>query len=137
MGPQAAESVSALIRVLADEVNESRLRAAAAMSLGLIGTAAGTAVPVLTTALKTYDPTLRRTALVALNRIGPQTKTIPAFLEAMKAGDLTIRGPAAASIQSFAKARLQTWQPMLYQSDAPVLRNWLARHEALYGIRLQ
>ena len=85
-------------------------------------------------ALEDDDPQLRRAALVALQRIGPQTRTIPALLEAMRAGDLEVRGPAAASIQNFAKARLQSWQPVLFQSDAPVLRNWLGRYHALYGI---
>jgi HEAT repeat protein len=134
MGPGAAESVPALTRVLADQANESGLRTAAAMALGLVGLEAEPAVPALTATLKSTDPNLRRASLVALKRIGPQTKTIPALLEAMQAGDFSIRGPASASVQTFAKARMQTWEPMLYQSDAPVLRNWLTRHEALYGV---
>jgi HEAT repeat protein len=107
----------------------------AAEALGLIGDAAEAAVPSLIRALESDDPEMRATALVALERIGPQTETIPALVQAMRSGDLAGRAAAAARLKSFASSRIDVWKPLLLQSDAPVLRNWLARHEALYGLR--
>jgi HEAT repeat protein len=106
---------------------------AAAESLGLIGDEAEAAVPSLIRALEGGDTQLRDAALVALERIGPQRQTIPALVQAMRSGDLASRGAAAARLEAFAKSRVEVWKPLLHQSDAPVLRNWLARQEALYG----
>jgi len=108
--------------------------AAAAEALGLIGDEAEAAVPSLIRALEGTDPEIRATALVALERIGPQTQTIPALVQAMRSGDLASRGAAAARLESYASSRIDVWKPLLLQSDAPILRNWLARHEALYGL---
>ena len=134
LGPYAVTAVPALTGILAQRDNDAALRAAAAASLGLIGPGAEASVPELVRCLEEDDVGLRDTALIALERIGPQTQSIPALLQAMRAGDLAGRAAAQEKIQSFARARLQTWQPLLQQSDAPVLRNWLARHEALYGV---
>ena len=109
--------------------------AAAAEALGLIGDEAKAAVPSLITALEDSDPEMRAKALVALERIGPQTQTIPALVQAMRSGDLASRGAAAARLELYARSRIDVWKPLLLQSDAPILRNWLARHEALYGLR--
>jgi len=107
---------------------------AAAEALGLIGEDAKAAVPSLTRALESADPAMRAAALVALKRIGPQTQTIPALAQAMRSGDLASRGAAAARLEAYARSRIDVWKPLLLQSDAPILRNWLARHEALYGL---
>ena len=107
---------------------------AAAESLGLIGDEAEAAVPSLVRALQSSDPQLRDASLVALERIGPQAQTVPALVQAMRSGDLASRGAAAARLEAFAKSRIEVWRPLLHQSDAPVLRNWLARHAALYGL---
>ncbi len=109
--------------------------AGAAEALGLIGDEAKAAVPSLIAALENTDPEMRAAALVALERIGPQTQTIPALVQAMRSGDLASRGAAAARLESYARSRIDVWKPLLLQSDAPILRNWLARHEALYGLR--
>jgi HEAT repeat protein len=108
---------------------------AAAEELGLIGDEAEAAVPSLIRALEGPDPKLRAAALVALERVGPQAQTIPALVQAMRSGDLASRGAAAARLESFASSRIEVWKPLLLQSGAPVLRNWLARHEALYGMQ--
>ena len=134
LGPYAADAVPDLADLLAKRDNDLALRTAAASSLGLIGPAAQGSVPELLRCLEEDDAGLRDATLVALDRIGPQTQSIPALLQAMHAGDLAGRAAAQEKIQSFARARLQTWDPLLLQSDAPVMRNWLARHEALYGI---
>jgi HEAT repeat protein len=134
LGPYAAAAVSGLTDTLAARQNDAELRATAASSLGLIGPEAEAAVPELIRALGDQDQRLRDAALVALDRIGPQTKTIPALLQAMRSGRLPSRAAAAATVQSFARARMETWKPLLSQSDAPVLRHWLARHDDLYGV---
>ncbi len=105
----------------------------AAEALGLLGRAAESAVPSLVKALESDDAAMRDAALTALERIGPQEQTVPALVQAMALGDLASRGAAAARLESFAKSRIEVWKPLLHQADAPILRNWLARHEALYG----
>ncbi len=127
-----SRNIENLIRQL--EANDPRVAESAATELGLIGPAADAAIPALIGVVEHSDQDLRQTALVALQRIGPPTKNIPALLEAMKSGDLAVRGPAAASIQNFAKTRLESWQPLMFQSNAPVMHNWLAQHEVLYGV---
>ena len=107
---------------------------AAAESLGLIGGDAEPAVPSLIRALEGDDQQLREAALIALERIGPQRQTIPALVQSMRSGDLASRGAAAARLEAFAKARMESWKPLLHQSDAPVLRIWLAQQEVLYGL---
>ena len=128
-----APDIDARVAQLVSELDAGS--AGAAEALGLIGDAAEAAVPSLIRALESADPEMRATALVALERIGPQTETIPALVQAMRSGDLASRGAAAARLRSFADSRIEVWKPLLLQSDAPVLRNWLARHEALYGLR--
>lgn len=133
-GPYAAPAVPVLTAVLAGRQNDAELRQTAAMSLGLIGPRSEGAVPELIAVLDDENRQIANSALVALGRIGPQTRNIPALLQAMRSGDLATRGAAAASLQQFASTRMNSWQPLLQQSDAPVLRNWLARHSALYGV---
>jgi hypothetical protein len=77
---------------------------------------------------------LSTTALVSLGRIGPQTKTISALLQALKSDDLATRAAGAAKLKRFALARIEIWQPLLLQSATPVMRNWLARYAGLYGV---
>ena len=104
------------------------------MSLGLIGPRAEAAVPDLIRALEDEDSAVRDAALVALDRIGPQTQTIPALLQEMHTGDLASQAAAAQRVRDFARARLETWQPLLAQSSTPVIRNWVARYDDLYGV---
>jgi len=130
---QGAPGTDSRIAQLISEVDAGSI--AAAEALGLIGNDAEAAVPSLIRALESGDSQMRSTALVALERIGPQTQTIPALVQAMRSGDLASRGAAAARLQSFASGRIDVWKPLLLQSDAPILRDWLARHEALYGLR--
>ncbi len=125
--PDVAEQVAILVRELDGG------SAAAAEALGLIGDEAEAAVPSLVKALESDDAELRDAALVALERIGPQRQAVPALVQAMASGDLASRGAAAARLEAFARSRIEVWRPLLHQSDAPILRNWLARHEALYG----
>jgi HEAT repeat protein len=134
LGPYARDAVAALTETLSAEESSLELRTAAATALGMIGPAAEPALLALISSLRSADAGLRDAALVAMRRIGPQTKTIPALLEALKDSDLGVRGSAALSIQNFALARLQGWQPLLAQSDAPILRAWVARHQELYGV---
>ena len=126
-----APDINAEVARLIQELDQGS--AAAAESLGLIGDEAEAAVPPLIGALGSDDPSLRNAALVALERIGPQRQTIPALVQAMRSGDLASRGAAAARLEAFARSRVELWKPLLRQSDAPVLKNWLARQEALYG----
>ena len=130
---QGAPDIDSRVTQLITELDGGS--AAAAEALGLIGDEAEAAVPSLITALEDTDPEMRAAALVALERIGPQTQTIPALVQAMRSGDLASRGAAAARLESYARSRIDVWKPLLLQSDAPILRNWLARHEALYGLR--
>ena len=125
--PNVDEQVARLVR----ELDGGSVTAAE--SLGLIGDEAEAAVPSLVKALESEDPAMRDAALIALERIGPQSQTVPALVQAMASGDLASRGAAAARLEVFARSRIEVWQPLLHQSDAPILRNWLARHEALYG----
>jgi len=134
-GPYAAPAVAVLTEALAGQQNPVELRIAATQSLGLIGPRAEAAIPALIRALEDENLQLSNTALVSLGRIGPQTRTIPGLLQAMKSNDLATRAAAAAKLERFAQARIETWQPLLLQSDAPVLRNWLARHAKLYDIK--
>ena len=134
LGPYARPAVPALADTLKSEGNDPGLRVAAARALGMIGPAAEPALPALNDALRSANAELNDTALVAMQRIGPQTHTIPALMEALKDSDLGVRGSAAVSIRNFALARLHWWQALLSQSDAPVLRSWVARHHELYGI---
>ncbi len=130
---QGAPDIDSRVAQLINELDGGS--ATAAEALGLIGDEAKAAVPSLIRALENADPEIRATALVALERIGPQTQTIPALVQAMRSGDLASRGAAAARLESYASSRIDVWKPLLLQSDAPILRNWLARHEALYGLR--
>ncbi len=133
-GSFAVAAVPGLTSVLADRDNNLDLRTAAAMSLGLIGPEAESAVPELIRTLEDGSELLRDTALVALDRIGPQTQTVPALLQAMRSGSLSTRASAAQKVRSFAEARKAAWVPLLSQSDAPVIRNWLSRYGELYGV---
>ena len=126
-----APDINAEVARLIQELNQGS--AAAAESLGLIGNEAEAAVTSLIGALNSDDPQLRSAALVALERIGPQRQTIPALVQATRSGDLASRGAAAARLEAFARSRIELWKPLLRQSDAPVLKNWLSRQEALYG----
>ena len=128
---EGAPSIDDQVAALVHEVEQGS--ASAAESLGLIGGAAEAAVPALIKALEGGDTALRDAALIALERIGPQRQTVPALIQAMRSGDLASRGAAAARLEEFARSRTEVWKPLLHQSDAPVLRNWLARHDALYG----
>jgi HEAT repeat protein len=134
LGPYARDAVPALTEALTAEENDPELRAAIANALGLIGPAAEPALVALIESLRSPDAGLRDAALAAMRRIGPQTKTIPALMKALEDSDLGVRGSAALSIQNFVSARLQGWQPLLSQSDAPILRAWVSRHQDLYGI---
>jgi HEAT repeat protein len=129
---EGAPDVDSQVAQLITELDSGSV--AAADALGLIGNEAEVAVPSLIRALESPDPEMRVAALVALERVGPQTQTIPALVQAMRSGDLASRGAAAARLESFASSRIEVWKPLLLQSDAPVLRNWLARHAALYGV---
>ena len=129
---EGAPDVNAEVERLIRELDSGSV--AAAEALGLIGDEAEAAVPALIRALEGDDPGLRNAALIALKRIGPQQQTIPALVQAMRSGDLASRGAAAARLEAFAKARIELWRPLLHQSDAPVLRNWLSRQEPLYGL---
>ena len=134
IGPNARAGIPALIRTLGDREEDSEVRRAAAMALGMIGAEAKEAVPALIESLKDEDSSLRGFALGALERIGPRPKAhIPTLLEALKDDDLEVRGAASLSIQNFVKARLEQWRPLLSQTAAPVLRNWVVRHNDLYG----
>ena len=134
LGPYAATAVPDLIAVLAGQENSADLQVAAATALGLIGSNAEAAVPELIRMLEVHDPALRDAVLIALERIGPQQKAVPALMRSMRAGDLATRASAAEAVRQFVNARLDTWRPLLHQSDAPVLRNWLSRHDELYGV---
>ena len=134
LGPYAAGAVQELTDALANRGNTIELRTTAATALGLIGPDAEAAVPELTRTLEDDNKQMRDIALIALNRIGQQTNTIPALLQAMRSGDLASQAATQERIRTFARARKKTWLPMLQQSDAPVLRNWLARHSELYGV---
>jgi HEAT repeat protein len=126
-------NVDAQVARLIEELESGGV--AAAESLGLIGDDAEAAVPSLIRALESDDPRMRDTAIVALERIGPQMQTIPALVQAMRSGDLASRAAAAARLEAFARDRIDVWKPLLLQSNAPVLRSWLARHETLYGFK--
>ncbi len=135
MGPYAKHAVPKLIEVLKDQKEAADVRASAIVALGQIGPGATEAFPALIETLRQQNQQFRALALVALERIGPQPKSpIPAFREALAGANLETRGSAALSIQDFAKARLQQWQPLLSQAEAPVLRSWAARSGDLYGI---
>jgi HEAT repeat protein len=134
LGPVAVEAVTDLTAVLADPDRSVEVRRAAASALGLIGPRAEAAIPELIRSLEDPGEPLRDAALLALSRIGPQTQTIPALLQAMRSGDLATRAAAAERVRSFAQARKEGWIPLLKQSQAPVLRHWLARYEQLYGV---
>jgi HEAT repeat protein len=134
LGPYARDAVAPLTAALTAEENDAELRSAIATALGLIGPAAEPALPALIASLRSPDDGLRDAALAAMRRIGPQTRTIPALMEAVKDSDLGVRGSAVLSIQNFVSARLLGWQDLLAQSDAPTLRAWLSRHHELYGI---
>ena len=129
---EGAPNIDAQVTRLITELDGGSV--AAAEALGLIGDDAEAAVPSLIHALESPDAGMRDAALVALERIGPQTQTIPALVQAMRSGDLASRGAAAARLEAFATNRADVWKPLLLQSDAPILRNWLARHDALYGV---
>jgi HEAT repeat protein len=134
LGPYAKDAVPALAAIVETEANDPALRAAAARALGMVGPAAEPALPALNAALHGTDPAVNDAALVAIQRIGPPSNTIPALMAALKDSDLGVRGSAAVSIRNFASARLEGWKPLLAQSDAPVMRAWLSRHETLYGV---
>jgi len=136
LGPYAKTAVPDLIDVLADPDNAAPVRAAAAGVLGLVGSDAEDAVPELIRAMDDEDSQLRDAALIALDRIGPQQNTLPALMQTMRTGDLATRASAAEAVRRFAGARLDAWRPLLHQSDAPVLRNWLSRHDELYGLEV-
>jgi len=134
IGPHAVGAVSGLTNTLADSDNSIELRIASAQSLGLIGPEAEAAVPELILVLGNENRQLSDTALVSLGRIGPQSRTIPALLQALRSGDPTTRAAGAEKLQRFVMARSKTWEPFLIQSAAPVMRNWLASHAELYGV---
>jgi HEAT repeat protein len=134
LGPYGREAVPALAGTLGDDASGVELRIAVARALGMIGPAAETALPELRMTLRGSDAALKDAALIAMRRIGPQTRSIPALMEALHDSDLGVRGSAAMSIRNFVLARLGGWDPLLAQSDAPVLRDWISRHDELYGI---
>jgi HEAT repeat protein len=134
IGPNAKAGISVLTNRLQDREEDGEVRGAAAQALGMIGPEAKVAVPALIESLKDNDSRIRGFALAALERIGPPPKAhIPTLLAALKDDDLEVRGDASLSIQNFVKARLEQWRPLLSQSDTPVLRSWVARHDELYA----
>jgi HEAT repeat protein len=133
-GPYGHEAVPFLADVVQSPSADAALRTASAQALGMIGAAAEPALPALNTALRSTDAALSSAALLAIQRIGPPTRSIPALMAAMKDSDLEVRGSAATAVRNFALARLDGWKALLRQSDAPAMRAWVARHEALYGI---
>lgn len=135
MGPYARDAVPTLIEVLNDRKEVPDVGASAIVALGQIGPGAKEAIPALIETLRGQNQQFRALALVALERIGSKPKSpIPAFREALAGASLEMRGHAAHSIQDFAETRLQQWQPLLSQTEAPVLRSWAARSRDLYGV---
>jgi HEAT repeat protein len=136
LGARAAAAVEPLARTLASEDEDPRVRAAAARALGLVGGAAHPAVRTLAACLDAESPALRLAALEALQRIGPPPPaTLPHLMAQLRAEEPAARQAAALEMRAFSEARLQAWLPVLERSSAPVIRSWLARHEALYGAR--
>ncbi len=135
MGPYARDAVPTLIQVLNDRKEDPDVQASAIVALGQIGPAAKQAIPALVETLRQQNQQFRALALVALERIGPTPKSpMPGLREALAGANLEMRGHAALSIQGFAQTRLQQWQPLLSQTEAPVLRSWAARSRDLYGV---
>ena len=97
-GPAGLDDMPALLKALNHE--EARVRTEAAEDLGLIGPAAGDAVPtLLELAQKDPDALTRITAAKAVAGIDPKNETaVPALLEALKDKAAKIRKRAAESL---------------------------------------
>src|SRR5262249_9020657 len=100
LGKLGSPAVTALTSALKDKGNDVSVRTKAAEGLGHIGPAAGSAVPVLITALKDKD--VRTEAATALGSIGPAAKAaIPDLTEATtkKNKDKTFKKAASEALK--------------------------------------
>jgi HEAT repeat protein len=101
MGARATDAVPALIELLKDRHAAGSLRAAAAETLGLIGTPEGDIVAALLAALTEDKPEVRRGAAAALNWMGPPARSAaPALVAAVRDDD---EKTAAAACQALAR----------------------------------
>ncbi len=83
-GPEAADDVSDLARVLREDVKRGN-RGEAALSLSKMGTAAREAVPALTQALSDSDIRVRMNAIVALIQLGTAARSaVPALIATLQ-----------------------------------------------------
>lgn len=135
-GPAAASAASPLAALVRSNGEDGNLRVEAARSLGLIGPRARAAAPDLIRAMHDADPGLRQQLLLAIRRIGPPPQdSLPGLMRLLGHDDAETRESTALEIRQFALDRLDAWRPLLASARAPILRTWVARHPALYGIR--
>ncbi len=100
--PEVAERLRALLRD-----RRSKVRGAAAYSLGKLGERAAGAVPDLVKALEDEDRSVRLSALDALGLVGPSAKVaIPKILEALAKGDVRVQEKAAYALKRLGPACL-------------------------------
>jgi HEAT repeat protein len=97
LGPQARQTVPALVDGLADK--DPEVRRASAVVLARVGPAAADAVPVLAKALSDADPDVRREAAAALGRIGACWEmALPALAGALRDPNAGVRREAAEAV---------------------------------------
>jgi len=99
--PEAIKAAKGAIPALVQALQNKDIRVTAAGALGQIGTpeaikAAEGAVPDLIQALQDQDDSARRTAAVALGKVGESAKdAVPALIQALQDEDSGVRGNAA------------------------------------------
>jgi HEAT repeat protein len=115
IGPDAAEAVPALTRML--ESSDAETRREAQFALAAIGPAAAPAVPQLSQALSSNSQEVQYSAIYALGRIGEQAKD--ACPELMKILDREEEFPRIAAI--WALSRIDPGRPEVVETGIPLL----------------
>jgi HEAT repeat protein len=100
LGPEAADAVEPLQKVLAKRSEQEYVRGTAAWALGRIGPAAAPAVPLLTEVMHSKGHvSVRRNANEALGNLGAAAKpAVPELLKALADEDATTRVTAAVAL---------------------------------------
>jgi len=107
IGPDAADAVEPLSRIVADKYDYEYVRGGAAWALGRIGPGAEPAVPRLVDTLESKPQpvaSVRRTIPEALGHIGPAAKpAVPVLLALLDDEDRGVRVNAAAALWKIAR----------------------------------
>ena len=116
MGPDAAEAVPALVKVL-ESSDDPAVRREVQFALAAIGPAAGTAVPELVKSLSAENEAVRYSAIYALGSLREQGR--PAYNELLN--NLSSEDEFLQIASVWAMARIDPGQPEVAETGVPIL----------------